>query len=88
MGLPVIPNPESTGPIRMEVGESSSLGDPRPLNHEAQALAMSNTPHEASVAQVVMLGHHDEFMKEVNTTSAGGSHAKESPGPLEKADTV
>ena len=50
VGLPIILNPEPTGPIRMEVGESPSLGDLRPLNQEAQALATSNLPHEASVA--------------------------------------
>ena len=88
VGLLVIPILESTGPIRMEVGESPSLGDPRPLNHEAQASMMSNTPHEASIAQVVMLGHRDELMSEVDTTGAGGSHAEKSPVPLEKADIV
>ena len=49
---------------------------------------MSNASHEALVAQVVMSGHCDEFMREVDTTGAGGSHAEESPTPLEKADIV
>ena len=88
MGFLVILNLESTGPIRMEIGESPSLGDLRPLNHEAQASAMFNASHEALVAQVVMSGHCDEFMKEVDTTSAGASHVEESPVPLEKASTV
>ena len=70
------------------MGESPSLGDLRPLNHEAQALVMSNASHEALVAQVVMSGHYDEFMREVNTTSAGASHIEESSAPLEKASTV
>ena len=59
VGLPVIPNLESTGPIRMEVGGSPSLGDPRLSNHEAQASTMSNAPNEASVAQIVMSGHRE-----------------------------
>ena len=70
------------------MGENPSLGDLRPSNHEAQASTMSNAPHEASVAQVVISGHRDEFMREVDTTGAGGSHAEESPTPLEKADIV
>ena len=88
VGFPVIPNLESTYPIRKEMGENPSLGDLRPSNHEAQASTMSNAPHEASVAQVVISGHRDEFMREVDTTGAGGSHAEESPTPLEKADIV
>ena len=88
MGFPVILNLESTDPIRMEMGESPSLGDLRPSNHEAQASAMSNSSHEASVAQVVMSSHCDEFMREVDTTGAGASHTKDSLTPLEKANTV
>ena len=49
---------------------------------------MSNASHEALVAQVVMSGHCDEFMREVDTTSAGASHVEESPVPLEKASIV
>ena len=88
VGFPVIPNLESTCPIRKEMGENPSLGDLRPSNHEAQASTMSNAPHEASVAQVVISHHRDEFMREVYTTGASGSHAEESPTPLEKADIV
>nr|POF17159.1 hypothetical protein CFP56_39685 [Quercus suber] len=88
VSFPVIPNLESTSPIRMEVGESPSLGDLRPSNDEAQASAMSNASHKASIAQVVMSSHHDEFMREVDTTRVGGSHAEESLAPLEKASTV
>nr|POF12028.1 hypothetical protein CFP56_47285 [Quercus suber] len=35
-----------------------------------------------------MSSHHDEFMREVDTTGVGGSHTKESLAPLEKASTV
>nr|POE65407.1 hypothetical protein CFP56_55270 [Quercus suber] len=37
---------------------------------------------------VVMSSHHDEFMREVDTTGFGGSHAEESLAPLEKASTM
>ena len=52
-GLPHLLNPKFTGPIRFEVGESSSLADPRPLTHEAHKLVMvanSKTGHDISVA--------------------------------------
>ena len=35
-----------------------------------------------------MSGHYDDFKREVDTTDAGGSHAEESPVPLEKVGTV
>ena len=51
VGLPHLLNPDSTGPIRFEVGESSSLSDSRPLTHEAHELVMaasSKTGHDIS----------------------------------------
>ena len=35
VGLPVFPGPEPTGPMRLEVGESLIVGDPRLLRLEA-----------------------------------------------------
>lgn len=52
VGLPNTLNPEFRGLIRMEVGESSSLADPRPPMPEAHVSVMamiSNALHEASV---------------------------------------
>ena len=51
MGLPVIPYPEPIDPIRMEVGDSSSLDDPRSLFQEAHTAVMSKAPYEALDAQ-------------------------------------
>ena len=50
VGSPNVPNLESTGPIRMEVGESSSLADRRPPTPVAHVLVKPNTSHEAFVA--------------------------------------
>ena len=51
VGLPVISGPEPTGPMRLEVGESLTMGDLRLLRQEAHASVMSKAPHEASKAQ-------------------------------------
>nr|POF05489.1 callose synthase 2 [Quercus suber] len=59
VGLPHLLNPEFTGPIRFEVGESSSLADPRPLTHKAHEsvmVASSKTGHDISVAQIKVMG--------------------------------
>lgn len=58
MGLPHLLNLESTGPIRFEVGGSSSLADPRPLTREAHKsvmVASSKTGHDISVAQIEVM---------------------------------
>ena len=47
VGLPVFSYPEPTGPSRVEVGESPTLGDLRPLSQEAYASMMSKAPHKA-----------------------------------------
>ena len=71
VGLPVIFDPEPTGPFRTEVGESPTVGDPRPLSLEAHTLVMSKAPHEASNAQDI--------------TSAEVDLAEESLAPPKKA---
>ena len=43
----VISGPEPTGPMRLEVGESPTVGDPILLSLEAHAPVMSKAPHEA-----------------------------------------
>ena len=52
VGFLVIPYPEPTNPIRMEVGVSPSLADPRLLNQEGHTLAMSKAPHEALLLRI------------------------------------
>ena len=47
MGLPHVLNSESIGPVKFEVGESSSLFDPRPLTLEAHAEESPTTPGKA-----------------------------------------
>ena len=74
VGLLVIPYLEPTGPIRMEVGDSPSLDDPRSLFQEAHTAMMSKAPYEALDAQDI--------------TSANVDLAEESLAPLEKASTA
>ena len=72
VGLPVISFPEPTDPSRMEVGESPTLGDLRPLSQEAYTLVMSKEPHKTSDAQDI--------------TSDDVDLAEKSPTPPKKAD--
>ena len=74
MGLPVFSGPKPTGPMRLEVGESPTLGDPRLLRQEAQASVMSKVHHEASEAQ--------------DNTNAYVVQVVESSAPPVKAGTV
>ena len=79
------PNLELTGPIRMKMGESSSLADPSPPMPEAHmsAMAMMSTAlHEASLSQNEELGQHGELPRVVDITENGGFHAKKSPAPV------
>ena len=73
VGLPVFPGgPEPTGPMRLEVGESPTVGDPRLLRLEAQAPVMFH--QEASEAQ--------------DNSNAFVIQVKESPAPPVKAGTA
>ena len=63
-----------TGPSRMGVGESPTLGDLRPLSQESHTSVMSKAPHEALDAQDI--------------TSAEVVLVEESPTPSEKVGTV
>ena len=57
MGFPNIP--KLTNPIRLEVGESPSLTDPRPTTHKAHNSMMvvsSKTQHDGFAAQNERLG--------------------------------
>ena len=74
VGLPVFPGPEPTGPMRLEVGESPTVGDPRLLRLEAQAPVMSKVHQEASEAQ----DNSNAFVVQVEESSA----------PLVKAGTA
>ena len=74
VGLPVFPDLEPTGPMRLEVGESPTVGDPRLLRLEAQALVMSEVHQEASEAQ--------------DNTNAFVVQVEESPAPPVKAGTA
>ena len=89
MGLPNIP--ELTDPIRFEVGESSSLADPRPPTHKAHdsmMVASSKTQHDGFAAQNEMLGRLAELTTEVNSRVSSEFHAEESSMIPGKADTV
>lgn len=91
MGLPHLLNLESTGPIRFEVGGSSSLADPRPLTREAHKsvmVASSKTGHDISVAQIEVMGRPAEPVREVDNSISSGFHTEESPMTPGKADTV
>ena len=91
VGLPHLLNSESTGPIRFEVGESSSLSDPRPLTHEAHEPVMtasSKTGHDISDTQTEMLGRPAELVREVDGSVSSGFNAEESPTTPGKADTM
>ena len=91
VGLPHLLNSESTGPIRFEVGESSSLSNPRPLTHEAHEPVMtasSKTGHDISDTQTEMLGRPAELAREVDGSVSGGFNAEESPTTPGKADTM
>ena len=50
VGFLVFSGPEPTGPMRLDVGASPTVEDPRLFRLEAQALLMSKAPHEASEA--------------------------------------
>ena len=79
VGLPNFPNSELTGPIRMEVVESSLLADQRPPMPKAHVSAMaviSNALYEASVGQNDVMGQHVEPMREFDVTAAGGFHVE------------
>ena len=81
------PNPESTSPIRMEVGESSSLADPRPPTPVAHVPMKPNIAPEASVAQNEVVGRHAEPTREVKIKGGCGLHGEESPTAMVEADT-
>ena len=51
VGLPVFSGLEPTGPLRLEVGESPTGGDPILLRKEARAPVMSKASHATSKAQ-------------------------------------
>lgn len=73
VGLPNFPNLELTGPIRMEVGESSSLADRRPSTPKVQVSAMeviSNALYEDFVGQNEVMGQHAEPTRQVDVTAA------------------
>nr|POE90443.1 hypothetical protein CFP56_43117 [Quercus suber] len=82
IGLPVIPYLEPTSPIRMEVGESPSLGDPSPLNQETHASVMSK-----AYASVMSKALH-KALDAQDITSADVDLTEESPAPPEKAGIV
>ena len=82
MGSQNDPNPESTGPIRMEVGESSSLANPRPPTPIAHVPVKPNTAPEASIAQNEVVGRHTEPTREVEIKGGCGLHGEESPVPM------
>ena len=91
VGLPHVLNSKSIGPVRFEVGESSSLSDPRPLTleaHESVMIASSNIDHNISDSQTEVLGRLAELVREVDDSVSGGFHAEESPTTPSKADTV
>ena len=76
------PNIELTGPIRMEVGESSLLADLSPPMLEAHLsmmAVMSIALHEASLSQNEELGQYGELPRVVNVKADGGFHAEKSP---------
>uniref|UniRef100_A0A7N2M4C3 Uncharacterized protein n=1 Tax=Quercus lobata TaxID=97700 RepID=A0A7N2M4C3_QUELO len=78
------PNLELTGPIRMEVGESSLLADPSPPKPEAHMSAMvvmATALHKASLSQNE-LGQLGELQKVVDVTVDGGSQAEKLPAPV------
>ena len=79
------PHLELTGPIRMEVGESSLLADPSPPTPEAYLLAMavmSIALHEALLSQNDELGQHGELPRVVDVIADGGFHAEKSLTPM------
>ena len=76
------PNLELTGPVRMEVGESSLLADLSPPMLEAHLsmmAVMSIALHEASLSQNEELGQHGELPRVVDVIADGGFHAEKSP---------
>ena len=74
VGLPVFLGPEPTSSMRLEVGESLIVGDPRLLRLEAQAPVMSKVHQEASEAQ--------------DKSNAFVIQVKESPAPPVKGGTA
>ena len=86
MGSQNDPNPESIGPIRMEVGESSSLADPRPPTPVAHVPMKPNIAPEASVAQNEVVGRHTEPTREVEIKGGRGLHGEESSMLMVEAD--
>ena len=74
VGLLVFSSPEPIGPMRLEVGESPTVGDLRLLRQEAHAQVMSKAPHETLEVQDI--------------TSANVDLVVESPTPLVKAGTA
>ena len=91
VGLPHLLNRESTGPIRFEVGESSSLFDPRPLTieaHEPVMGASSKTGHDISIAQTEVVGRPAEPAREVTSSVSDGFHAEKLPMTPGKANIV
>ncbi|KAL0010938.1 hypothetical protein SO802_006046, partial [Lithocarpus litseifolius] len=91
MGFPNLHNSEPIGPVRMAVGESSSLADSRSLTskaHVSATVVISNALHDASVSQNEDLGQQVEPLMVVDDTTDGGFHDGKSPAPEFQADPV
>ena len=68
MGFPNIPE-ELTNPIRLEVGESSSLADPRPTTHKAHDSVMVASSKTTMTEPKLMKAHDSSGSTESTTTT-------------------
>ena len=83
--------PKPTGPTTLVVGESPYSSTQEPLNHDAQAFALSITPHELVAAHNGISSHTDEssasptpLAKAGTVSFFNGFHAEGPPATLEK----